>query len=116
MMEKRKHRISDFAILYGGFLIYSMASVFAKKAGIQETILGTLIFFVLEFLFLAIYAIIWQQALKRFSLTTAMSNKGITVLISLLWSALIFKEGITLMNIIGAVLVIVGVVVVSSDD
>lgn len=115
-MEKKKHRISDFAILYGGFLIYSVSSVFAKEAGIQETAIRTLVFFVLEFLFLGIYAIIWQQALKRFSLTTAMSNKGITVLFGLLWSVLIFKEGITPMNIIGTVMVMAGVVVVSSDD
>lgn len=115
-MEEKKHRISDFVILYGGFLIYSVSSVFAKEAGIQETILRTLVFFVLEFLFLGIYAIIWQQTLKRFSLITAMSNKGITVLFSLLWSVLIFKEGITLMNIMGAGLIIAGVVVVSSDD
>lgn len=115
-MEKKKHNLSDFVILYGGFLVYSVSSVCAKEAGIQETTLRTFVFFALEFLFLGIYAIIWQQALKRFPLTIAISNKGVTVLFSLIWSVLIFREGITLMNIIGAGLVIAGVVVVSSDD
>ena len=115
MMERKQHKLSDFFLLYGGFLIYSVSSVFAKEAGIQKTAMRTLVFFALEFLFLGIYAIIWQQALKRFPLTIAISNKGITILFSLIWSVLIFKEGITLMNIIGTVLVIAGVVVVSSD-
>ena len=115
-MKRKKHKLSDFVILYGGFLVYSVSSIFAKKAGIQETTLGMLIFFALEFMVLGIYAIVWQQALKRFPLTTAISNKGITVLFSLIWSVLIFKESITLMNIIGTVLVIIGVVMVSSDD
>lgn len=115
-MEKKKHKILDFVILYGGFVIYSASSVFAKKAGIQDTPFIALIYFMLEFLFLGIYAMIYQQALKRFSLSTAMSNKGVTVLLSLIWSVLIFKESVTLMNMIGAVLVTAGVVVVSIDD
>lgn len=114
-MEKKKHKVSDFVILYGGFAVYTVSSVFAKQAGMQDTVLGTFLFFVLEFLFLGIYAVIYQQALKRFPLSMAMSSKGSTVLLGLVWSVLIFKENITPMNIIGAVLVMIGVIVVSTD-
>lgn len=116
MTEKKKHKISYFIILYGGFAVYSVSSVFAKQAGVQDKVLDTFIFFILEFLLLGIYAIIYQQALKRFSLTMAMSSKGSTVLMGLVWSVLIFKEEITLLNIIGVVLVMAGVIVVSADD
>lgn len=116
MMEKKKHKLSDYIILYGGFVIYSVSSVFAKQAGIQDMVSGMFVYFIFEFLFLGIYAIVYQQALKRFPLAVAMSSKGSTVLLGLIWSAFIFKEKITRMNIIGAVLIMIGVIVVSTDD
>ena len=69
-----------------------------------------------EFVLLAVYALMWQQALKRFPLIVAMSSKGITVIYGLLWSVLLFKEHITINNIIGAAMVILGIGLVSSND
>lgn len=57
----------------------------------------------------------WQQVLKRFSLVTAMANKGVVVIINLIWSVLLFQEAITIYNIIGAAIIIGGIWMVSSD-
>lgn len=113
-MKNRK--IVNYAMLYGDFIIYSLVSVFAKIASAQDTLTGTLLFMALEFCMLGVYAVIWQQALKRFPLIVAMSNKGITVILALAWSVLIFDEMITVWNIMGAVMIIFGIWMVSQDD
>lgn len=74
-----------------------------------------LVYMGLEVVCLGIYALIWQQVLKKFSLVTAMASKGIVVIFNLIWSILLFKEVITIYNIIGAVIIIGGIWVVSSD-
>lgn len=109
-------RIKDFGILYFAFFTYSFVSVFAKVASGQDTVLKTLIYVGIEFCLLGIYALIWQQALKKFPLVVAISNKGITVIIALIWSVVFFNEHITVWNIIGAILIVMGIWLVSADD
>lgn len=58
---------------------------------------------------LGIYAIIWQQVLKRIELTTAYMFKGTSLIFVLMFSSLIFGEGITLNNIIGSAFIIIGI-------
>lgn len=110
-----KHKISDYAILYAAFFVYSLSSVCAKFAALQSERLYTFLFFAAEIVCLGVYALIYQQALKRFSLVVAMSNKGITVILGLLWSIALFGEQIGLLNILGAVVIIAGIWMVSSD-
>lgn len=109
-------KIVDYMVLYGGFLIYSLVSVFAKVAATQDKIIWALFFMVLEFCMLGVYAIIWQQVLKRFPLIMAMSNKGVTVILALVWSVIIFDEKITVWNIVGVVMIILGIWMVSQDN
>ena len=104
-------KIKDYGLLYFAFIIYSFVSVFAKIASGQSELWRTLLFMFIECFFLGVYALIWQQALKR-----SMSNKGVTVVLGLLWSVFLFGESITIMNIVGAVLIIFGIWMVSSDD
>ncbi len=109
------NKIKDYGQLYIAFLVYSFVSVFAKIASIQENFFKTLFFMGTEIVLLGVYALIWQQVLKRFSLVVAMSNKGVTVIFSLVWSIIIFKESITLWNVVGAALIILGIWMVSAD-
>lgn len=114
MKEKRKVR--DYLLLEIGFVIISISSLFAKMASQQEDFFGFALFLFLELLFLGIYALLWQQTLKRFPLVVAMANKGITIVYSLLWAVFLFHENITITNIIGAAVVICGIIVGSTDD
>jgi len=114
----RKMRLKkEYVLLYGAFGIYSMTSVFAKlasKTGLMEP--RFFVFAALEIACLAVYAVLWQQILKKFSLIAAMSSKGVVVIFSLLWAAALFGEKITINNLIGAVLIISGIRLVSKDE
>ena len=61
-------------------------------------------------LMLGIYAISWQQVLKHIELTTAYMFKGTSLIFVLVFSAFIFNEVITLQNIIGATMIVGGIV------
>lgn len=109
-------KIKDYLLLYFSFFIYSFVSVFAKLASEQSSVIAIFVFIGIEIAFLAMYALLWQQALKKFPLMIAMSNKGITVILALIWSIAIFQESISIYNIIGTVMIIIGIWMVSIDE
>ena len=53
--------------------------------------------------------------IKKFELSIAYANKAMTLLWSLLWSVLIFKDSITLPKVIGVLLVVAGTIVINSE-
>ena len=67
-------------------------------------------------LILGIYAICWQQIIKRIPLTLAYANKAVTVIWGMIWGVLFFGENITVTKVIGAVIVIAGVILYSLED
>ncbi len=107
--------IKRYLMLYGAFFVYSGVAVCSKLAAGQQLLLKVVLFLGLETLFLALYAVIWQQALKHFSLVHAMASKGVVVIVNLLWSVLLFSESITSFNVIGACIIISGIWLVSTD-
>lgn len=107
--------VKKYVLLYGSFLIYSVSAICAKLAAGQTLPVRMMLFIGLEVLCLGVYALIWQQALKKFTLVTAMASKGVVVIFSLVWSVILFREEVTIYNIIGAVVIIGGIWVVSSD-
>ncbi len=107
--------IKNYLLLYGSFFIYSLSAICAKLASNQELPIKVIVFIGLEIFCLGVYALVWQQVLKRFSLVTAMANKGVVVIINLIWSVLLFQEAITIYNIMGAAIIIGGIWMVSSD-
>ena len=102
--------------LYFCFGLYSFALVFSKLASQQKDLKYTFIFFCLEFAVLGLYAIVWQQILKRFPLVVAMANKGIVVVFGLLWSVLLFDEYVTMWNVLGSGIIVAGIWMVSTDE
>ena len=65
---------------------------------------------------LMVYAVVWQQVLRRLPLITAFANKGITIIWGMLWGMLLFGESISLSMVIGAVLVFCGIMMVVSGN
>ena len=107
-MEKVKNYIQ----LHLNILLFSLTSVFSKMASVQYNKhgLGSIWLYVFLALMIGncgIYAIAWQQVIKKFSLSTAYANKSVY----LLWS-LIFHENLSAQNIIGILVVLAGVWVV----
>ncbi len=64
---------------------------------------------------LGIYAIVWQQIIKRMPLVSAYANKAVTVIWGIVWGRLFFEETITLKKIIGAIVIIAGILLVVTD-
>ena len=104
-------------MLQGVFLIYSINSIVAKFASAQESFGFTFIaFYCLEVLILGVYAILWQQIIKKFELSVAYANKAITLLWALIWGILIFKEQITVGKVIGILLVMAGIFILNGGE
>ncbi len=98
-------------------LVYSLISVCSKNASQCEMLSMPFIFWYgLVVVILGLYAIFWQQLIKKLPLNTAYANKAVTIVWGILWGALFFKEAITWNMILGAVIVIAGVVLVVSAD
>ncbi len=106
-----------YTFLHVILFLYSFGSVFSKLA--SRLSFGTFEFFIyygMVIFILGIYAILWQQILKKISITTAFANKAIVVIWGMFWGKIIFKEVISFNMIIGAIIIFVGILMVVSED
>lgn len=98
-------------------MFYAVGSIFSKRAAGTEFLSWGFIFnYGMVMLILVIYAVFWQLILKKLPLTVAMANKSATVIWGLIFGSILFKEHISLTNIIGAVIIIAGIVIVALAD
>lgn len=58
---------------------------------------------------LGVYAIGWQQVIKRLPLTTAYANRAVTAVWGIVWGVLFFGESVSWQKILGALIVLAGV-------
>lgn len=70
----------------------------------------------MEFVILAVYAVLWQQMIKRFELSVAYANRSMAVVWSMVWAVIFFHNTITLQNIAGVLLVVIGTILVNSEN
>lgn len=98
-------------------LVFSINGILSKLAAKQPFLsFGFCVYYFSILILLAFYAIVWQQIIKGIPLTTAYANRAITVVWGIIWGWLFFRESVTIGKIIGAILVIVGVVFYSKAD
>ncbi len=112
-----KTSAKNFTLLHLLLLFYSLGGICSKLAG-REPLLSfrfVLLYGGLLFIML-VYAVGWQQLIKRMPLTTAYSNKAVGLLWSTLWGVLLFQEHLTLRMVIGAAVVVCGVILVVKAD
>lgn len=106
-----RHSIKSYILLIIAFLIYSCSGVFSKLASTEEFLsIGYLKFFFLLIASLAVYAVMWQLILKRIQLSQAFLCKSMTVVFSLMLAHFFFGENISLKNMLGAALIVTGIV------
>ena len=114
-MEKFDKKV--FLALHLLLLFYSCSSVLSKLAAAQEFLSwGFILCYGGMFLILVIYAVGWQQILKRLPLTVAFANKAVTLVWSMVFGALLFRESIQLNQLIGCALAVAGVVLFVQPD
>lgn len=105
-----KNNWKSFIVLQIALFIVSLGGVCSKMAARQVFMSPAFIGFYGLLLFILFgYAIVWQQVLKRISLTVAYASKGIGIVYGILWGILIFDEKIRWNMILGAILVLIGV-------
>lgn len=121
-MEKRvpmqkMNKTKNYIQLHLNILLFSLTSVFSKCASAQFNNGGLKNPLLYLFLFLmvancGVYAIAWQKVIKKFSLSTAYANRSVYLIWSQVWAVVIFQESLSVKNIIGLLVVLVGVMVV----
>ena len=105
-----KGKLPIYCALLGANLVYACESVFVKLASAQEQFsLKYFLFLACAVCVLGIYAIVWQQIIKRIPIAEAYMFKGTALIFVLLISALFLGEGITLFNVLGAAMIVSGI-------
>ncbi len=109
-MERTKNYIQ----LHLNICLFSFTGVFSKLAAVYYNKGGltdprVCLFAFLMLLNCGIYAIAWQRVIRKFSLSTAYANKNVYLIWSQIWAFFIFRENISLQNIIGMLVILVGV-------
>lgn len=112
--SKKRLRLKDILILQAVIVIYTLSSVMAKLASGEEPFSAPfLLFYLGELMILGVYAILWQQMIKKFELSVAYTNRAMALLWSMLWAVVLFRDRVTVKNVIGVALVIVGTLIVN---
>jgi drug/metabolite transporter (DMT)-like permease len=65
---------------------------------------------------LAIYALSWQQIIKRMPIGDAYMFKGTSIVFVLLLSVWLFEDIITWQNIVGSIIIILGIALFAKAD
>lgn len=105
-----------FILMHFGFLLYSFYTVLGKIASKYDFFsLCWCFFYVIIILILFVYAIFWQQVLKDIKLSVATANKAATIIWGMFWSFLFFDEQISLKKIIGAAIIFIGIILLSTQ-
>lgn len=105
-----KRHLPYFSLL-GINVVYACTSICTKMASRQEMLSWPYLFWIAGAIgVMGIYALLWQQVIARMPISTAYMFKGTSLIFVLLISALLFGEAITLNNVIGAVIIIIGII------
>ncbi len=100
--------------LIGVNMIYACVGICTKMASQQATMSWPyLLWFGGAVAIIGVYALLWQQVLQRIELSTAYMFKGTTLVFTMLIAALLFGEQITMPNIVGSVIIIIGIVILA---
>jgi drug/metabolite transporter (DMT)-like permease len=115
--KKQKITILSLLFIQGAVIVYTGSDICSKFTSHYQAFSGMWLFFVfLELVCLGSYAILWQQIIKRFDLSIAYANRATAIFWSMLWSILIFREGmLSVKNIICVLVVFSGVLLVNQD-
>lgn len=101
-------------LLIVSFLILSSSGVFLKLASMHEFLsLQFIAYFGMTVLVMAIYAVLWQKVLEIMPLHKAYLCKSSGVGISLMYAYIIFHEHISINNILGCIMIILGIMALS---
>ena len=98
-------------------LLYACVSIFTKLASQQEFMSWNYMLCLIGAVgVMGLYAVLWQQILKRIELSLAYMFKGTGLIFVMLLAYVLFGEQITRNNIVGAAIIIIGIVLFARGD
>ena len=107
---EKTHKGWMWLALIGINLVYACTYICMKKASGFEFLSSAYILWTVgAIVIMGVYALLWQQVLARTPLSSAYMFKGTSLIFVLLLSALLLGEGITTNNIIGSVIIVLGI-------
>lgn len=113
----QKISLKNILVLQAVVIVYTLSSVVAKLAtGEAVFSFAFFLFYGLEIVILGIYAILWQQMIKRFDLSVAYANRAMAILWSAVWAVVLFRETLGIKQLIGIAFVVLGTVIVNSEQ
>ncbi|NLD98309.1 MAG: EamA family transporter [Fibrobacter sp.] len=113
----KENRIKVYVLLHILLMVFSLVAVCSKIAAAKEFLSSEFfLFYGILIVILGIYAICWQQIIKRLPLTTAFANRAVTVIWGMVWGFFIFQEKITVWRIIGSGIIIIGIIMYAGSD
>jgi drug/metabolite transporter (DMT)-like permease len=110
-------KLKYYILLHALILLYAIYALCCKLAAQHEFLsIGFIGLYGCAMFIMLIYAFFWQKVLKKFPLNVAFSNKAVTIFWGMLLGGVFFLESINLAKIIGAILVIMGIILVVQDE
>lgn len=111
-------KIKDYLLLHLCVMIFSFTSVFAKAAansynngGLMNPKLYMFVFLMLAVC--VIYAFFWQKVIKNVDLHVGYANRTVYLIWGQIWAITIFGEHLSIKNVIGLIIVLIGVLIVT---
>ena len=97
-------------------LLYTCVSLFTKYASQQEFMSWNYMLGLFGAIgVMGLYAVLWQQVLKRVELSMAYMFKGTSLIFVMLLAHILFGEQITWNNVVGAIIIIGGIVLFANS-
>ncbi len=110
-ISKNILKIVPYILLHLIIFIYSLGGICSKTAASKDFLsFDWIVMYGLVLISLAVYALLWQQILKKIPLNTAYASKAVTVIWGMIWGVVIFGESISPLQIIGALVILAGIV------
>lgn len=117
MKKNKGTSIKMLVVIQLAVCLYTLSGIAAKLASDYAFLsLGFILCYGMEIAVLGVYAIVWQQIIKRVDISIAYANRALAIFWSMLWAFLLFEEQITVQNLIGVCLIFIGTWVVNSSD
>lgn len=105
-----RNKLAMIGALIGVNMLYACVGICTKMASMQQ--MGSwpyMLWFGGAVAIIGLYAVLWQQILRRIELSTAYMFKGTALIFTMLIAALLFGEAITWTNILGSIIIISGI-------
>lgn len=111
----------NFVFIISSILLQATSGIFGKYAALSASNMNLLVimsnfFYLFSILCLIFQTLFWQQALMHYPLSFAYPFMSLVNFVVLIASYFLFQESITFNNIVGLILISLGIVMLSRNS